>query len=281
MAKIRFGTCSWKYDSWKDLVYSSDTVNYLEEYSKKYSTVEIDQWFWSLHGINNVTLPQPKVVEEYFNSVPDNFLFTIKIPNSITLTHFYKKDKSGALVENPYFLNPELFNQFLETIKPLRPKVGPLMFQFEYLNKLKMNNLDEFIERFEKFINTVDNSFEYAIEIRNPNYLNNNYFEFLRRNNLRMVFLQGYFMPHIWKIYDKYGGFLTDTVIIRLHGDDRKGIEEKSNAKWNKIITPRDEEIHEVKKMIDDLQVQEIGTYVNVNNHYEGSAPLTIEKLLK
>ena len=31
--------------------------------------------------------------------------------------------------------------------------------------------------------------------------------------------------------------------------------------------------------MIQDLRSRGIHTYLNVNNHYEGSAPLTIEKI--
>ena len=46
---IRIGTCSWKYDSWEGLVCSrKKPANYLQEYSRNYTTVEIDQWFWSL-----------------------------------------------------------------------------------------------------------------------------------------------------------------------------------------------------------------------------------------
>lgn len=40
---MRIGTCSWKYDSWKGLVYPDfGEFNYLEEYSRHYNTVEID-----------------------------------------------------------------------------------------------------------------------------------------------------------------------------------------------------------------------------------------------
>ena len=61
MNNLRIGTCSWKYDSWKGIVYPEfGDFNYLEEYSKKYNTVEIDQWFWSLFPNNKVTLPKKK-----------------------------------------------------------------------------------------------------------------------------------------------------------------------------------------------------------------------------
>ena len=119
MSIIRLGTCSWKYDSWRGLVYSDQAKkNYLLEYSKKYDTVEIDQWFWSLFGVDKVSLPFPNIVEEYTESVPEDFKFTIKVPNSITLTHFYRKIKTKPLEVNPYFLSIELFETFLNSLKP-------------------------------------------------------------------------------------------------------------------------------------------------------------------
>ena len=46
---LRIGTCSWKYPSWKGLVYSRATgIDYLSEYATRYNTVEVDQWFWAL-----------------------------------------------------------------------------------------------------------------------------------------------------------------------------------------------------------------------------------------
>ena len=91
---LRIGTCSWKYESWEGIVYSNkNSRNYLKEYSQKFNTVEIDQWFWSLFPPAKVVLPQKNVVEDYKKFVPDDFLFTIKVPNSITLTHFYKDIK--------------------------------------------------------------------------------------------------------------------------------------------------------------------------------------------
>ncbi len=97
---IKIGTCSWKYDSWKGLVYSDNVgKDYLSEYSQHYNLVEVDQWFWSLFG-DKVVLPKPDVVAEYVASVPKDFRFSIKVPNAITLTHQYGK---GALEPNPNF----------------------------------------------------------------------------------------------------------------------------------------------------------------------------------
>lgn len=280
MAQIRFGTCSWKYDSWQGLVYSpAAKKNYLLEYSRKYSTVEIDQWFWSLFGVDKVPLPQPHVVREYTNSVPDNFRFTIKMPNSITLTHFYRKHKTEPLTINPFFLSHEIFNRFLDLIEPMRIKIGILMFQFEYLNKQKMPSMPAFIDRFSSFFSKCDSDLKYGIEIRNPNFLNQRYFAFLDDLKIGHVFCQGYYMPFIGEIYHKYRESLNTTMVIRLHGPDRTDIEEKSKGMWNQILEPKDDELSRITRVIQDIQAKNLDLYVNANNHYEGSAPLTIERI--
>ena len=281
LSMLRIGTCSWKYDSWRGILYSDDPkINYLKEYAAKYDTVEIDQWFWSLHGPKKITLPNPNVVSAYKLSIPSDFKFTIKVPNSITLTHFYRKSKKDPLEKNSHFLSYELFDQFLYLIEPIKENVGRLMFQFEYLNKQKMTSQKEFQKQFEKFIGNCSNDFEYSIEIRNPNYLNNEYFDFLESNGLGHVFLQGYYMPPIYEVFDKINNTILNPV-IRLHGPDRKLIETKSGGKWNKIIEPKDSELKSIIKMIELLLNSGNDIYLNVNNHYEGSAPLTIEKINK
>jgi uncharacterized protein YecE (DUF72 family) len=282
VAKIRLGTCSWKYDSWRGLVYRDQAKkNYLLEYGKMYDTVEIDQWFWSLFGKNDVILPLSHVVHEYTQSVPDNFKFTIKVPNSLTLTHFYRKVKTNPLEINPYFLSTDLFSAFLNSLKPMHSKIGLLMFQFEYLNKQKMASQSEFIDKFAKFIKLCNPEYTYGIEIRNPGYLNKTYFEFLNHHNIGHVFLQGYFMPDIVNVYQKNRAMIKTVSAIRLHGPDRSGIEEKSKGNWSKIYEPKDDELSGITKIIQDIHSKNLDVYVNVNNHYEGSAPLTIEKIRK
>lgn len=276
MNKLKIGTCSWKYESWRGIVYPEfGDFNFLEEYSKQYNSVEIDQWFWSLHK-NKAILPKSATVKDYADSVPDDFLFTIKLPNSLTLTHPYKSKEA-----NPFFLSNDLMDSFLDSIDYMKDKIGMLMFQFEYLNKQKMNSLGEFISKLEPFFQNLNRKYSYGIEIRNPNYLNEPFFQFLKAHDISMVFLQGYFMPQITEVYKKAGNYLNNKAVIRFHGYDRKGIEEKTNEIWNSIVEPKDDELEKIIIMIKDLLNKEIDVFMNVNNHYEGSAPLTIEKINK
>ena len=156
---LRLGTCSWKYDSWKGLIYEAGKHyrpdDYLRDYAKVLDTVEIDQWFWSLFA-GQARLPQARAVSAYEKSVPESFVFTVKAPNALTLTHFYAKQPPSAASlagkPNPYFLDAGLLHRFLELLSPLGRKLGPIMFQFEYLNKQKMPSKEAFFERFGAFI---------------------------------------------------------------------------------------------------------------------------------
>ena len=90
---LRIGTCSWKYDSWKGLLYDEGKTyrpgDYLPDYARHQGTVEIDQWFWSLFP-TGVRLPDQENVRQYADSVPDDFVFTVKVPNAIAIPHQHR-----------------------------------------------------------------------------------------------------------------------------------------------------------------------------------------------
>lgn len=259
-----------------------EKFNYLKEYSNHFNTVEIDQWFWSLFAPSKATLPQRKVVTEYKNSVPEGFLFTIKVPNSLTLTHYYRKNKSEDLIKNPYFLSADLFRQFIESIKPLHNQIGCLIFQFEYLNKDKMASQSLFQNLiYEFFIKLTGTQLPIGIEIRNPNYLNKSFFELLEQLKIIPVLLEGYYMPSSIETCNKFKANFNGTVVFRLHGPDRTGIEKLSNEKWNQIYIDRTKELEKLSELFADLLNRKLDLFINVNNHFEGSAPITIQKLKK
>jgi uncharacterized protein YecE (DUF72 family) len=279
MSALRIGTCSWKYDSWRGIVYSANPkLNYLQEYSTRYNTVEIDQWFWSLFD-DIVRLPEERTVKEYNDLVPDDFKFTIKVPNSITLTNYYSYKNNLPLKRNPDFLSPALFSKFLKTIRPMQKKIGSLMFQFEYLNKQKIESQSELLEKLCYLFERTGKEYHYSLELRNPNYLNKTYFSFLNEHKLGHVLLQGYYMPTIKEVFQKFKEDINGTLIIRLVGPDRKKIEEITGGDWSKIVLPKDEKISWIPPIIYYFQNQGTDIFLNVNNHFEGSAPLTIKKI--
>jgi uncharacterized protein YecE (DUF72 family) len=285
---LRVGTCSWKYDSWKGLVYDAEKSyrpdDYLADYARHYSTVEIDQWFWSLFP-SGVRLPDAAVARRYAANVPDDFVFTVKAPNALTLTHHYArqsvKDAAFANRPNEHFLDLALLEQTLARLKPLGGKLGSLMFQFEYLNRMKMPSRDAFLERLQIFFAHAPREVPYAVEIRNPNYFSTAFFELLAAHGVGFVYLEGYYMPPIREILERFHPATADHALVRLHGPDRKGIEEASGGDWNRIITPQPDAVRAAIEIFYANRARGMKTFINVNNHFEGSAPLTIERFLE
>ncbi|MEI6415611.1 MAG: DUF72 domain-containing protein [Pseudomonadota bacterium] len=261
------------------MVYSDAPTDYLSEYAQKYACVEIDQWFWSLFGPDKVVLPQSKVVAQYAAAVPEGFRFGIKLPNAITLTHLHQTDKTAPLVPNPHFLSVALLRSFLDLLAPLREKLGPMMLQFGYLNKQMVPSQDAFMEQLDAFVRQLPTGYTWCVESRNPNYLNAPYFAFLREHGLAHVFEQGYYMPPVRDVYQRFADQLSDQVVIRLHGPDWQGIEKKTNKDWSKICAPHDTDMDALASVLKDLKARKRQAWAFVNNHFEGCAPATIRRL--
>jgi len=275
---LRIGSCSWKYPSWEGLVYSSrEPGNYLAEYARKYDTVEVDQWFWSL-GKSGAGLPRRDTVLEYDAATPSDFRFTVKCPNALTLTHPYaRKGEEAAL--NPRFLDPDFFHKFLDALAPLVPKVGLFLFQFEYLNKVKMSGREAFLERLAVFLDSLPGDLPYGVEIRNPRWIDDLWFDFLTRSRAAPVLLQGYWMEDLAGILARHGSRIRGRACLRLHGEDREGMEERTGEDWSRIVRSKDEDLARIVPELETLVEALDEVYLNVNNHYEGSAPLSIDKI--
>jgi uncharacterized protein YecE (DUF72 family) len=275
---LQFGTCSWNYDSWVGLVYSKKepySAAYLNEYGAKYGTVEVDSWFYKI--------PDPEDAREYRIRTQDNFTFACKLSESLSLTHERSRDKTAPLVPNPTFLSVDLYAQYLEAIKELTPRVFLLELEFEYLNRQKMPGVDAFMKEIGRFVGELETSgvgrpVPLAIETRNGNYLTRDYFRFLKDHGIAHVFSEKLYMPHIYEVYEKVGDLIGDRVAIRLLGGDRREIEEKTKGNWNEIVDPKPD-LATVAGMISDLSNGSRLVKVYLNNHYEGSAPKSIERL--
>ena len=282
MSRLRVGTCSWKFPSWAGLVYSAPKdINHLAEYAQRYETVEIDRWFWSLFATGDPRLPDPADVAEYRRSVPSDFRFTVKAPNAITLTHRYQKAKEDPLVPNPHFLSPDLFARFLSLIEPLGDTLGPIILQFGYLNRQHLGGHHELLDRLSEFREAIRTGPPCAVEIRNPRWLNARHFEFIHWYGFIPVLLEGYWMPPIWETHREHRDLLQEaqSVVIRLHGPDREGMERETGKRWDELVVHRDEDLRHIVAMVAELLDADVEIFLNVNNHYEGSAPPIIERI--
>ena len=64
-----------------------------------------------------------------------------------------------------------------------------------------------------------------------------------------------------------------------MHGPHGTDIEKKTGKQWNRIVEPRDAELDGIARVAGDLRGNGVKVYLNVNTHYEGCAPLTIQRI--
>ncbi|MBT3375945.1 MAG: DUF72 domain-containing protein [Lentisphaerae bacterium] len=86
-------------------------------------------------------------------------------------------------------------------------------------------------------------------------------------------------MPHIGDLPARLRTVTTDISVLRLHGSDRADIEKRTGKVWSRVVDPQPGGLTAASRIIRANASRKVLTYVNVNNHFEGSAPLTIARL--
>jgi uncharacterized protein YecE (DUF72 family) len=87
--------------------------------------------------------------------VPDDFRFAFKVTDEITIRRYPNLPRFGprAGQDNTQFLDAELFTRaFLGPMESIRPKVGPLIFEFSHFQSTEYKNRREFIDALDGFL---------------------------------------------------------------------------------------------------------------------------------
>jgi uncharacterized protein YecE (DUF72 family) len=63
-------------------------------------------------------------------------------------------------------------------------------------------------------------------------------------------------------------------------GPNRQEIEKMTGKKWDRVAAPKDESLKPIAQIVGEQIEQKRQVVVNVNNHYEGCAVLTINRLI-
>ncbi len=183
--EIHIGTSGWSYYHWKDNFYPPElkSKDWLEFYSKTFSTVEINTTFYHL--------PLKSTISNWKKKVNEKFLFSIKASRYIT--HQKKLHDCKDSVE-----------LFLKTIQDLDLKLGPILFQLP--PSFQINK-----ERLEEFIGYLVSDQKYVFEFRHPTWYVDEIYELLSKNNIALCItdLNGKMSPEITTANFTY---------LRLHG---------------------------------------------------------------
>jgi uncharacterized protein YecE (DUF72 family) len=201
---VYIGTSSWKYPGWCGMLYESARYDYrgkfamtrferncLEEYGKVFKTVSVDAAFYKF--------PERKFLETIVSQVPDDFQFSFKVTDTITIKKFPNLPKFGMRAGeiNRDFLNADLFAEaFLKACEPFRNKIGLLMFEFGRFYKTDFT-VAQFAAVIDLFFGKLPNDWPYGIEIRNRDFLVPEYFAVLAKHRVAHVYNSWTEMPSV------------------------------------------------------------------------------------
>lgn len=141
---LHIGTSGYSYKEWKGSFYPDDlaAAEMLEYYAQHFSTVEINNTFYRM--------PSGKAVEQWRDTVPDDFRFVVKASRRIT----HMKRLRNVEEETAYLF---------ETVDGLGDKLGPVLFQLPPF-------LKKDLERLEAFLACVPADRRVVLEFRNDSW---------------------------------------------------------------------------------------------------------------
>jgi uncharacterized protein YecE (DUF72 family) len=258
MADIRIGTSAFTASGWVGSFYPKGMQprDFLSYYATKFDTLELDNTFYRT--------PALSTVEGWNAKTPSGFLFAAKVPQVIT--------HEKVLVDCEDDLN-----YFLKTMDALGDKLGPLLFQFGYFNQKAFKTQAEFLARLKPFLKKLPKGYQFAVEIRNKNWLDAYFADTLREHGVALVLIDQGWMPRPWEMKEKFDLVTTDWTYVRWLGD-RKAIEEETKV-WDKIIVDRKSDLKRWADLLWDLvnskKIRKLIAYAN--NHYAGHGPATVK----
>jgi uncharacterized protein YecE (DUF72 family) len=241
--KLHVGTVGWGYNFWVGNFYPEGLKpsQFLSEYSKHFSSVEIDNTFYRI--------PNIAVVENWRDQTPSGFLFSAKFPKKVT------QEKKLVGVE-------EETRVFLDRMSLLKDKEGPLLIQ------LSNEFTSEDMPKLREFLDILPKAHRFVVEVKNRKMLEERLYSILRDRGVALATVDHPFMP---KIDVMTAGF----AYIRLEGDKRK-----INGTTGKVERDRTADTKEWGGKIRKLLDGSAEVFVYCNKYYSGHSPTDAYSLL-
>lgn len=287
---ILIGGSSWKYEGWLGQVYRRERylsrgrfskklfeAECLKEYSEVFPTVCGDFAFYQF--------PTPEFWDKLFGLAPEHFRFAFKVPEQITCKVFPAHPRYGAQAgrENEGFLDPLAFQEmFVRPLLPHQKKTALLIFEFGAFGRRSFHDAGEFVERLDPFLAQLPPGFRYAVEIRNPGFLEPDYFSCLRSHNVAHVYNAWSKMPELRHQMSIPDSVTADFQVCRALLRHGRVYEEAVDAfaPYREVQDPNPEARDSMRVLIGRARENKQFLFLFVNNRLEGNAPSTILSLV-
>lgn len=287
--QIYIGTSSWKYEGWLGQVFTEDRYvtrgkfsrkkfeeNCIAEYAEVFPIVCGDFAFYQF--------PSQSFWQKLFTTAPPNLRWAFKVPEEITVKQWPGHARYGARagLENENFLNADLFRHaFLDQLAPYKDRVSVMIFEFGTMSKKTMPGLDAFLTQVNRFLSELPDNWRYSIEIRNPEFLEPDYFACLRSYNVAHVLNAWTRMPEIGKQLQMEDVFTADFTVVRALLKYGRAYESavKAFEPYKSVQEQNPSTRDALKAIIARAKRIKQPAFVFVNNRLEGNAPGTIDAI--
>lgn len=154
------GTSGWQYNHWRSRFYPQklSKEQWLDFYARHFGTVEINNTYYQT--------PSEESVQRWYEAVPAGFVFALKMQRYVT--HTRRLNETGG---------EEV--RFMERVKPLKEKLGPVLCQLPRTMKRDEEKLDAFLAR-------LPTDARYAVEFRDRSWFEQGIFDILRKHEVAL-----------------------------------------------------------------------------------------------
>jgi uncharacterized protein YecE (DUF72 family) len=283
---IFIGGSSWKYEGWLGQIYTRSRYHVkghfsrklfeqtcLREYAETFPTVCGDFAFYQF--------PTPEFWERLFAQVSEGFRFAFKAPEQITCKVFPKHTRYGPQggTENPEFLHAEMMKQmFLRPLWRHRAKTALVIFEFGTLGQRSFESAGAFLDKLDPFLAALPQEFRYAVEVRNPEFLEPDYFQCLRSHGVAHVYNAWSRMPEMGRQIAIPDSLTADFTVGRALLRTGRSYEDAVAmfSPYAEIKDPNPETREALRVLIERSREEQRMAFLFVNNRLEGNAPATI-----
>ena len=130
----------------------------LAEYGQFFRSVCVDAGYYKF--------PDPPYLHKLFDQVGEDFRFTFKVTDTITLKRFPRVARFGQQQGrmNPHFLDADLFREsFLAPLESFRDQVGVLIFEFSEFREADLASAEDFLPVLDEFLGAVPGGWRYGV----------------------------------------------------------------------------------------------------------------------
>ena len=256
-AKIRLGACAWSFDEWRGVFYPAElpSERWLEFYSHYFPAVEIDSTFY--------TAPAEATVRRWVECTPASFRFACKLPRAIT--HACRlRDCTSELTA------------FLRAMEPLASKLQVLLIQLppSFSPKDGKQALRGFLEQ-------LPSDFRFALEFRHTGWHQPQVIRLLEKHRVCWVWADTSDLSERNLAPFEFLPRTTDFVYLRMLGDSSTKYDGQGQRvhRYGKLLWKREAALESWALRIERQLADARNVWTFVNNHFEGFAPETCQRL--